>query len=164
MDAVASLLKSERDTVPERIEQLLGRNRDLERELERLKSRLASSQGDDLVSQATDVDGIKVLAARLEGVDAKGLRNAVDQLKSKLKTAAVVVAVVNGEKVTLAAGVTDDCTDRIAAGPLVNFVAQQVGGRGGGRADMAQAGGNDPSQLDKAIAGVPDWVRQQLSE
>ena len=163
MDAAAGLLKSEREAVPERIEQLMGRNRDLERELERLKSRLASSQGSDLVSQATDIQGIKVLAARLEGIDAKGLRSAVDQLKSKLKTAAVVLAVVNGEKVALAAGVTEDCIDRIAAGPLVNFVAQQVGGRGGGRPDMAQAGGNDPSQLDKAIAEVPNWVRQQLS-
>ena len=134
-----------------------------ERELERLKSRLASSQGDDIVSQAVEIDGLKVLAARLEGVDAKGLRSTVDQLKSKLKTAAVVVAVVNGEKVSIAAGVTDDSTDRLAAGPLVNFVAEQVGGKGGGRPGFAQAGGSDPSRLEPALAGVADWVREQLS-
>ena len=163
MNSAAELLKSDRDTVPERIEQLLGRSRELERELERLKQRLATSQGDDLAAQAVEISGINVLAARVEGADAKGLRNTVDQLKAKLKSAAVVLATVQGQKVSLAAGVTDDCTDRVAAGPLVNFVAQQVGGRGGGRADMAQAGGNDPGSLDSAIASVPDWVREQVS-
>ena len=162
LGAAAGLLKSDRDNVRERIEQLMSRNKELERDIERLKSRVAVFQGDDLAAQAVDIDGIKVLAAKVEGIDAKGLRSAVDQLKSKLKSAAVVLAVVEGDKVSLAAGVTKDSLDRIAAGPLVNFVALQVGGRGGGRPDMAQAGGNDPSMLDQAIAAVPGWVREQL--
>ena len=160
---VASLVKSERDAVTERVEQILSRNRELEKELERLKSKLAVLRGDDLAAQAVDVDGLKVLAVRLDGVDPKRLRSTVDQLKDKLGSAAVVLAAVQGDKVSLVAGVTGDYTDRIEAGSLVNFVAQQVGGRGGGRADMAQAGGNDPSKVEQAIGSVANWIREKLA-
>ena len=123
--------------------------RSLEKELSRLKSKLASSQGDELADQAVDVKGIKVLAASLEGADAKGLREAMDKLKDKLKSAAVVLAAANDGKVSLIAGVTADLTGRVKAGELVNHVAQQVGGKGGGRADMAQAGGTDAVEASR---------------
>ena len=123
---------------------------------------MASSAGSDLASQAKEVDGIKVLAARLDGVDGKSLRDTVDQLKNKLGSAAIVLAAVNDEKISLVAGVTSDQTNRIKAGNLVNQVAQQVGGKGGGRPDMAMAGGNDPSALDAALASVAGWIQQQL--
>jgi len=159
---VAGLLKADRDGVDARVEQLLARNRELEKELERLKGRLASSAGDDLASRAVDVNGLKVLAAKLDGADPKRLRETVDQLKNKLGSAAVVLATVNGDKVALVAGVTKDWSDRVPAGPLANHVAQQVGGRGGGRPDLAQAGGSDPSRIDEAIDSVAAWVREQL--
>jgi alanyl-tRNA synthetase len=159
---VAQLVKGSREDVDDKVQQLVERNRTLEKEVERLKAKLASSQGGDLAAQAQDVDGIKVLAAKLEGADAKSLRDTVDQLKNKLGSAAVVLAAVSGDKVSLVAGVTADQTGRLRAGDLVNQVAQQVGGKGGGRADMAQAGGKDPSRLDAALAAVPDWVRTQL--
>ncbi|MFT5450060.1 MAG: alanyl-tRNA synthetase, partial [Gammaproteobacteria bacterium] len=159
---IAGALKSERDGVDAKVEQLIARNRDLEKEVERLKGKLAASEGDDLVGRAVDVSGLKVLAAKLDGVDPKGLRDIVDQLKNKLGSAAVVVATVSDGKVSLVAGVTKDWTDRIAAGPLANHVAQQVGGKGGGRPDMAQAGGNDPERVDEAIDSVVGWVRTQL--
>jgi alanyl-tRNA synthetase len=144
------------------VEQNVTHSRELEKDLERLKSRLATTQGEDLAAQAVDLNGLKVLAARIDGVDAKGLRATVDQLKNKLGSAAVVLATVEGEKVNLVAGVTADYVDRIEAGPLANFVAQQVGGRGGGRPDMAQAGGNDPTRLEQAIKAVPNWIRERL--
>ncbi len=159
---VAGLLKADRDGVDAKVEQLVARTRELEKELERLRGRLASSAGDDLAARAVDVDGLKVLAAKLDGVDPKRLRETVDQLKNKLGSAAVVLATVNDGKVALVAGVTSDWTDRVAAGPLANHVAQQVGGRGGGRPDLAQAGGSDPSRIDVAIESVPDWVREQI--
>jgi alanyl-tRNA synthetase len=160
---VASMLKSDRDSVMEKVGQLLQRTRELERELNQMKARLAASHGEDLAAQAEDVDGLKVLAAKLDGVDPKRLRETVDRLKNKLGSAAIVLATVQGDKVSLVAGVTDDYVDRIAAGPLANFVAQQVGGRGGGRPDMAQAGGNDPSKIDQAIRSVPNWIKERLS-
>jgi alanyl-tRNA synthetase len=160
---VARSLKAERDGIDEKVEQILDRSRTLEKEVERLKARLAASAGDDLVAMAVEVNGFKVLAATLDGVDPKGLRDTVDQLKNKLGSAAVVLATVKDEKVALVAGVTKDLTDRLEAGPLANHVAQQVGGRGGGRADMAQAGGSDPSRLEQAIDSVPAWIKQQLS-
>jgi len=163
LGGVASVLKSDRDSVVEKTNQLLQRNREIERELEQMKARSAASQGDDLAAQAEDVNGLKVLAAKLEGVDPKRLRETVDRLKNKLGSAAIVLATVQGDKVTLVAGVTADYVDRIAAGPLANFVAQQVGGRGGGRPDMAQAGGNDPSKIDQAIRSVPNWIKERLS-
>jgi alanyl-tRNA synthetase len=162
--ALSRLLRTEPEHLELRLEQLLERSRRQEKEIEQLKGRLASSAGDDMAGEATDIDGIKVLAKRLEGVDPKSLRDTVDQLKNKLGTAALVLATVSDGKVSLVAGVTKDSTARIKAGDLVNFVARQVGGRGGGRPDMAQAGGNDPGALETALAGVPDWVRQQLGE
>ncbi len=162
LNDVAELVKADRDAVVEKVGQVVSHSRELEKDLERLKSRLAATQGEDLVAQAIDVNGLKILAARVDGVDIKGLRATVDQLKNKLGSAAVVLATVNGEKVNLVAGVTADYTDRIEAGPLANFVAQQVGGRGGGRPDMAQAGGNDPSRLEQAIKAVPNWIRERL--
>ena len=159
---LAALVKTEPHAIEDRINQVLARNRVLENELERLQAKLAAAQGSELAAQAVDVDGMKVLAARLDGVDAKALRSTVDQLKSKLGSAAVVLATIADGKVSLVAGVTPDATARVAAGPLVNFVAQQVGGRGGGRPDLAQAGGNDPSKLDQALRSVPNWVRERL--
>jgi alanyl-tRNA synthetase len=136
--------------------------RALEREITALKSRLASSQGDDLVARAVDVKGLKVLAARLDGADAKALRETMDQLKNKLKSAAIVLAAVEGGKVQLAAGVTADAIGRIKAGELVNFVAQQVGGKGGGKPDLAMAGGSDAAALPQALAAVAGWVGERL--
>jgi alanyl-tRNA synthetase len=136
--------------------------RSLEKELSRMKSKLASSQGDELADKAVDVKGVKVLAASLEGADAKGLREAVDKLKDKLKSAAVVLAAATDGKVSLIAGVTADLTGKVKAGELVNHVAQQVGGKGGGRADMAQAGGTDPSKLPEALESVRAWVEQRV--
>ncbi len=162
MDVATQVKAAGRDEVVSKVGQLVERARGLEKELEKLKAKLASAAGSDLVSQAVDLDGIKVLAAKLEGSDAKSLRDTVDQLKNKLGTAAIVVACVDGEKVSLAAGVTKDATNRIKAGDLVNHVAQQVGGRGGGRPDMAMAGGNDPAQLDQALASVEEWAKQQI--
>jgi alanyl-tRNA synthetase len=134
----------------------------LEKELARLKSKLAASQGDDLSAQAVEIKGVKVLAAALEGADAKSLRETLDKLKDKLKSAVIVLAAVEGGKVQLAAGVTADATGRVKAGDLVNHVAQQVGGKGGGRADMAMAGGTDPAGLPAALASVKSWAEQRL--
>ncbi len=130
----------------------------LEKEIGKLKSKLAASQGNDLVAQAQEVNGIKVLAATLEGADVATLRAAVDTLKDKLKTAAVILATVNDGKISLIAGVTADAISKVKAGDLVNFVAQQIGGKGGGRPDMAQAGGTDVENLPKALASVPTWI------
>jgi alanyl-tRNA synthetase len=162
LSQIAGILKADAGTAEAKVRQLMDRSRALEKEVDQLKAKLASSQGGDLASQAVEVDGIKVLAARLEGGDAKSLRDTVDQLKNKLGAAAVVLAAVDGDKVSLVAGVTKGETKRIRAGDLVNNVAQQVGGKGGGRPDMAQAGGKDPSGLDAALQAVPDWVRGQL--
>nr|MBS0019343.1 alanine--tRNA ligase [Gammaproteobacteria bacterium] len=159
---LAHLIKSEPRGLEDKVTQLLARNRTLEKELERLQGKLAAAQGSELAAQALDVNGLRVLAARIDGIDPKGLRETVDQLKQKLGSAVVVLATVVGDKVSLVAGVTPDGTEHIAAGPLVNFVANQVGGRGGGRPDLAQAGGNDPSKLDQALRAVPAWVKDQL--
>ena len=163
LSAIAGLVKGSRDDVATKVEALVERSRKLEKELEQLKSKLASSQGDDLVNQAVEINGIKVLAAKLEGGDAKGLRDIVDQLKNKLGQAAVVLATVDGDKVSLAAGVTQGETKLIKAGELVNHVAQQIGGKGGGRPDMAQAGGNNPAALDSALASVSAWIESKLA-
>ncbi len=163
LDNIAKLVKASHSDVDEKVEQLIEKSRGLEKSLEQLKARLASQAGSDLTAQAVDVQGIKVLAAELEGADVKTLRETMDQLKNKLGQAAVVLASVNDDKVVLVAGVTKEETTRIKAGDLVNQVAQQVGGRGGGRPDMAQAGGSDPSGLAAALRSVPDWVGQQLA-
>jgi len=161
---VADLVKGSREDVDERVGQLLERSRQLEKELQQLKSRLASNQGSDLLAQAVEVNGIKVLAARLDGADNKVLRETLDQLKDKLGSAAVVLAAVAGGKISLVAGVTKDQTGRVKAGELVNVVASQVGGKGGGRPDMAQAGGNEPQHLDAALQSVAGWVERQLAQ
>jgi alanyl-tRNA synthetase len=148
--------------VRQRVAALQDANRTLEKELARLKSRLASSRGDELAEQAVAVKGIKVVAAAIEGADAKALREAVDKLKDKLKSAAVVLAAAHDGKVSLIAGVTADLTGKIKAGELVNHVAQQVGGKGGGRPDMAQAGGTDASKLSQALESVHAWVEARL--
>ncbi|MFN9805677.1 MAG: alanine--tRNA ligase [Betaproteobacteria bacterium] len=162
LTAVAGALKAPAAEATTRIAHLQDSLKSMEKELARLKGKLASSQGDDLAARAIDIGGIKVLAAQLEGADAKVLRDTVDQLKNKLKSAAIVLAVVDGGKVQLAAGVTADATARIKAGELANFVAQQVGGKGGGRADMAMAGGSDPTHLAAALDSVGDWAARQL--
>lgn len=163
LSSVSEKVKSQRDSLEEKIQQLLDKNRAMEKDLERLKDKLASSSGDDLLSRAVEINGIKILAARIEDSDAKTLRNLVDQLRNKLNSAAVVLGSVVDGKVCLIAGVTKDQTDRIKAGDLVNQVAIQVGGKGGGRPDLAQAGGTEPEGLDAALESVPDWVRKQIA-
>ncbi|MEY3381838.1 MAG: alanyl-tRNA ligase [Pseudomonadota bacterium] len=158
----ASTLKAPASDLQVRLAQVLEQVKGLEKEIAALKGKLASSQGDDLLSLAVDVQGIKVLAARLEGADAKILRDTMDKLKDKLKTAAIVLATVDGDKVQLAAGVTADTTAKVKAGELVNFVAQQVGGKGGGKPDMAMAGGTDVSKLSAALASVTGWVQSKV--
>ncbi|TWO69054.1 alanine--tRNA ligase [Caenimonas sedimenti] len=160
--SVAGSLKAAPTEVQSRIAQVLDQVRALEKEVAQLKGKLASSQGDELVAQAIDVKGVKVLAARLEGADAKTLRDTMDKLKDKLKTAAIVLAAVDGAKVQLAAGVTADSMGKVKAGDLVNFVAQQVGGKGGGKADLAMAGGTDASKLAGALQSVQAWVAERV--
>ncbi|HZN47634.1 MAG TPA: alanine--tRNA ligase [Ramlibacter sp.] len=162
VQSVAGSLKAAPTELQGRVAQVLEQVRTLEKEVAQLKGRLASSQGDDLVAQAVDVKGIKVLAARLEGADAKALRDTMDKLKDKLKSAAIVLATVDGAKVQLAAGVTADSMGKVKAGDLVNFVAQQVGGKGGGKPDMAMAGGTDASKLAGALKSVQGWVAERM--
>ncbi|UCV12389.1 alanine--tRNA ligase [Dechloromonas denitrificans] len=159
---VSALLKTQPEEVAERVVGILDNVRNLEKELARLKSKLASSQGDDLLNQAVDIKGAKVLAVTLEGADLNSLRETMDKLKDKLKSAAIVLASVADGKVTLIAGVTADLTGKVKAGELVNLVAQQVGGKGGGRPDMAQAGGTQPENLPAALASVAAWVDGKL--
>jgi alanyl-tRNA synthetase len=158
---LAGSLKVAPAEVPARVASVLDQVRALEKEVAALKGKLASAQGDELLGQAVDVKGIKVLAATLQGADAKALRETMDKLKDKLKTAAIVLAAVDGGKVQLAAGVTNDSIGKVKAGELVNFVAQQVGGKGGGKPDMAMAGGTDPSKLGGALASVAGWVAER---
>ncbi|WP_433693390.1 alanine--tRNA ligase [Paraburkholderia phenoliruptrix] len=162
INAAASVLKAQPSELTQRITQVQDQVKQLEKELSALKSKMASSQGDELAGQAIEVAGVQVLAATLEGADVKTLRETVDKLKDKLKSAAIVLASVEGGKVSLIAGVTADASKKVKAGELVNFVAQQVGGKGGGRPDMAQAGGTEPANLPAALAGVKGWVEAQL--
>jgi alanyl-tRNA synthetase len=161
LGGVAGTLKVLKPEVPARVNALLEQVRGLEKELDALKGKLASTQGDELLARAVDVGGLKVLAATLQGADAKALRETLDRLKDKLKSAAIVLATVEGGKVQLAAGVTADRIGTIKAGELVNFVAQQVGGKGGGKPDMAMAGGTDPSRLSAALDSVRAWVAER---
>jgi len=161
LGGVAGTLKVLPADVPSRVDGLIDQIKKLERELAAAKGKLASSQGDDLATQAIDINGVKVLAATLEGADANILRDTMDKLKDKLKSAAIVLASVNDEKVSIAAGVTKDLIATIKAGELVNHVASQVGGKGGGKPDMAMAGGSDASQLPQALASVQDWVKRK---
>jgi alanyl-tRNA synthetase len=162
VNQACAALKATPAELNQRLAQLLDQVRSLEKDMGALKGKLASSQGDDLLAQAIDVKGVKLLAALLPGADAKALRDTLDQLKNKLKTAVVVLASVDGDKVQLAAGVTADTLNKVKAGELVNFVAQQVGGKGGGKPDMAMAGGTQPAGLEKALASVQAWVNERL--
>ncbi|MGH8850093.1 MAG: alanine--tRNA ligase [Casimicrobiaceae bacterium] len=166
LNEAARTLKASPTELAAKIQQMQDNARAMEKELARLKGRLASSQGGDLSAQAVEINGhagtVRVLAATIDGADAKVLRDAVDQLKGRFKSAAIVLGSTEGGKVTLIAGVTSDLTARIKAGDLVNHVATQVGGKGGGRADMAQAGGTDAAALPAALASVRGWVEQRL--
>jgi alanyl-tRNA synthetase len=162
VNQAAGALKAPVAELNARIAQALDNARALEKEVAALKGKLASAQGDELLAQAVDVKGLKVLAAALPGADAKTLRETMDKLKDKLKTAAIVLAAVDGDKVQLAAGVTQDSIAKVKAGELVNFVASQVGGKGGGKPDMAMAGGTDAAKLPAALASVPGWVGERL--
>jgi alanyl-tRNA synthetase len=160
----AGALKAQPQEISQKIGQIMDNVKALEKELARLKSKVASTQGDDLSANAVDVAGAKVLAAILEGADVTALRETMDKLKDKLKSCAVVLGSTEGGKVTLIAGVTADLIAKVKAGELVNFVAQQVGGKGGGRPDMAQAGGTEPDKLPQALAGVVGWVKGKLGD
>ncbi|HBA64736.1 MAG TPA: alanine--tRNA ligase, partial [Methylococcaceae bacterium] len=159
---IAGCLRSAPEKAADKVEQLLEKNKQLEKELERLKAKLASSAGGELSSQAVDIEGVKVLAAKIDDSDPKALRDMLDQLRNKLGSSAVVLATVKDDKVSLIAGVSKDLVSTIKAGDLVNVVATQVGGKGGGRPDMAQAGGNNPAALPEALNSVAQWVREQL--
>lgn len=158
----AAVLKAPVSELNERISAVIDQTKALEKEMSSLRGKLAASKGDDLVSQAVDVNGVKVLVAQLDGVDTKSLRESMDKLKDKLKRAVILLAVVDGSKVQLAGGVTSDLTDRVKAGELVNAVAVQVGGKGGGKPDLAMAGGTQPEHLPTALASVIQWVRAKL--
>jgi alanyl-tRNA synthetase len=161
---VAQLAQSSREGVADKVRDMLERIRGLEKENRTLKDRLALGQGTDLASSAIELNGTKVLATRVDGADAGSLRSAVDQLKSRLRSAVIVLgAVQSPAKVLLVAGVTDDQTEHVKAGELIGAVAAQVGGKGGGRADFAQAGGTKPEALDDALASVVPWVRARLA-
>jgi alanyl-tRNA synthetase len=162
VQGVSALLKVQPDEVAERVASLLDSVRTLEKEVAQLKSKLAASQGDELVGQAVEIKGVRVLAAMLEGADAATLRETLDKLKDKLGSAAIVLASASEGKVSLIAGVTAGLTGKVKAGELVNMVAQQVGGKGGGRPDMAQAGGTEPARLPEALASVQAWVGAKL--
>ena len=159
---IMALMKSDPENLEERVGQVVMRARELERELEKARGKLAVQEGETLLGRAVDVEGLRVLAARCEAAGPKALREMLDRVRSRIEHGLVVLGSVEGEKVSLVAGVSKDLTDRVQAGPLVNFVAGQVGGKGGGRPDMAQAGGNEPSNLDPALASVEDWVRERL--
>ncbi|PKM36600.1 MAG: alanine--tRNA ligase [Gammaproteobacteria bacterium HGW-Gammaproteobacteria-10] len=159
---IAGCLKSAPEKAADKVEQLLEKNKQLEKELERLKAKLASSAGGELSSQAVEIEGVKVLAAKIDDSDPKALRDMLDQLRNKLGSSAIVLATVKDDKVSVIAGVSKDLVSTIKAGDLVNVVATQVGGKGGGRPDMAQAGGNNPAALPEALNSVAQWVREQL--
>ncbi|MDS4013210.1 MAG: alanine--tRNA ligase [Candidatus Accumulibacter sp.] len=158
----AAAVKAPLGEVPARLAQVLDNVRALEKDIARLKAKLAATQGDDLLARAVAVKGVRVVAADMEGADVNTLRSTIDKLRDKLKSAAVVLASTSDGKVTLIAGVTPDLTGKVKAGELVNMVARQIGGKGGGRADMAQAGGSDPSGLPAALASVAGWVAERL--
>ncbi|MFZ1608638.1 MAG: alanine--tRNA ligase [Rhodoferax sp.] len=162
LGGVAGTLRVTTSEVHARVEAMQAQVRDLEKELAAVKGKLASAQGDEMLSQAVDINGVKLLVARLDGADTKTLRETMDKLKDKLKTAVIVLGVVDGDKVQIAAGVTADTTAKVKAGELVNFIAAQVGGKGGGKADMAMAGGTEPAKLPAALASVQAWVAGKL--
>jgi alanyl-tRNA synthetase len=153
-------VKSSLDNAADRVRSQAQKVRELEKEIERLKQKLASGAGGDLTSEVQDINGVKVLATQIDGADGKTLRVTMDKLKDKLGSAVIVLAAVEGEKVALVAGVTKDLTTKYKAGDLLKFVAEQVDGRGGGRPDMAQGGGNNPAALPGALESVKAWVAE----
>jgi len=159
---LAGLVKGGREDLDDKVSQLIERAKRLEKELAELKAKLAGAAGADLASRAQDIAGVKVLAVELDGADPKSLRDTLDQLKGKLGSAVILLASKSGGKVSLVAGVTKDLTDRFQAGELIKAAAAKVGGKGGGRPDMAQAGGSDPAGLPDALAMVGEWVRQRV--
>ncbi len=163
INKISNLLKASYDELEDKMSQVLNKLKAQEKEIAQLKSKMATQTGRDLTSEAVDIDGVKVLAVKLEGVDSKSLRDTMDQLKNKLGTSVILLATVDDGKVSLCAGVSKDKTDQIKAGELVNMVASQVGGKGGGRPDMAMAGGNQPENLQQAITSVADWVKEKLA-
>jgi alanyl-tRNA synthetase len=163
LDSIAGLLRSQPDEASTKVEQLLKRNKDLEKELASAKQALVTGSGGDLTADVQEIGGIKVLAARIDGADAKTLRDAVDRYKDKLQSAIVVLGSVDDGVVRLAAGVTKDNVDRIGAGDLIKPVAEQIGGKGGGRPDFAQAGGSNPEGLDEALGSVTAWIAEKLA-
>ncbi len=163
LDAVATMVKSTRGEAGQKVEQLLKRNKELERELAAARQKLVTGGAGDRLSDVIEIEGVKVLVTRMDGADAKTLRDAVDRFKDKLQSAVVVLGSVDNGKVRLAAGVTRNVTDRIHAGDVIRPVAEQVGGKGGGRPDFAQAGGSDPEGLDAALASVPQWISERLN-
>lgn len=162
INEISTVVKAVPETAAEKVQQLVDKSKSLEKELERLQAKLASSAGGELANQAVEIEGIQVLAIKLDDVEPKAMGDVLDQLKNKLGSAAIVLATVSNGKVNLIAGVTKEQTKRLKAGDLVNSVASQVGGKGGGRPDMARAGGSEPDKLDAALKQVPEWVREQL--
>lgn len=162
MSRVARMVNGSREDFDDKVAKLLERNKKLEKELEQLKSKLAAAAGSDLASQAESISGTQVLVANLEGADPKSLRDTMDQLKNKLGSAVILLATVAGGKVSLVAGVTNDCTAKVKAGDLVKMAAELVGGKGGGRPDMAQAGGSDAAALPATLAAAQSWIRERL--
>jgi alanyl-tRNA synthetase len=162
LNHAAGMLKSPVADVNDRLASVLDHVKAQDKELAALKGKLASAQGDELVNQARDIKGVKLLVARLDGADVKTLRDTMDKLKDKLKTAVIVLGVVDGAKVQIAVGVTADTVARVKAGDLVNFVAAQVGGKGGGKPDIAMAGGTEPGKLSAALDSVQAWVLSKL--
>ena len=158
---IGQLVKGSRQAVADKVQQLAERNRDLEKEIERLKAKLASSASNDLLSQVQDINGVKLLAVKLEGADSKSLRTTLDQLKNKLASGVIVLATIEGDKVTVIAGVTADLTSRFKAGDLVQHISTQLGGKGGGRPDMAQGGGTNVAALPQALNSVSLWLQQK---
>jgi alanyl-tRNA synthetase len=158
LSQIAEMTKTNNAQAVDKVAQLIKHQKELEKQIATFQKQLASSQGDDLVSQAVEVNGVKLLATTVEGVSGKDLRDVADKLKDKLGSAVIVLAVVSGGKVSLVAGVTKDLTDSYQAGKILNHVAQQVGGKGGGRPDMAQGGGTQPENIESALASVKDLI------
>jgi len=160
---VCDVVKGTPDNVAAKVSALRSENRDLEKEIARLKQKLATGAGTDLTAGAVEVAGIKVLAANVDGADSKSLRDTLDQCKNKLGSAVILLSAIEGDKVALAAGVTKDLTDRVKVGDLMREFAGRLGGKGGGRPDMAQGGGNDVAGLPGVLKEVPDWVAANLT-
>jgi alanyl-tRNA synthetase len=162
IEEAAALVKGDQFSIADKVRQVLDKAKMMERELEQLKAKLAAQAGNDLLSQVIDINGQKVLVAALEGVDPKSLRGMLDELKNQMKSGVVLLATSSDGKVNLIAGVTNDLTGKVKAGELVNLVAQQVGGKGGGRPDMAQAGGTQPEAVPAALQSVHSWLEERL--